>query len=71
MTCGFTARPHGIRFFQRAVNQQGLELMRRYISRGHLVNSDIDDVRASIPTRPNPSGRAGPRRRPWLPMLSP
>ncbi|MEO1067738.1 MAG: hypothetical protein AAFW95_01250 [Cyanobacteria bacterium J06638_6] len=41
-------------FFSRAVNQQGLELMRRYISRGHLVDSDIQDVRDLYPNEPEP-----------------
>jgi hypothetical protein len=41
-------------FLQRAVNQQGLELMRRFISRGELVDQDIDDVRALYPNEPEP-----------------
>jgi len=41
-------------FFQRAVNRQGLELMRRYISRGYLLDSDIDDVRALYPQEQEP-----------------
>ena len=40
--------------FQRASNNQGLELMRRYISRGYLVDADIDDVRALYPNEPEP-----------------
>lgn len=40
--------------FRRAVNRQGLELMRRYISRGHLVDSDIQDVRSLYPNEPEP-----------------
>lgn len=40
--------------FRRAVNQQGLELIRRYISRGSLVDADIDDVRALYPDEPEP-----------------
>lgn len=40
--------------FRRAVNRQGLELMRRYISRGYLIDSDIDEVRASYPDEPEP-----------------
>ncbi|MGB6014892.1 MAG: hypothetical protein WBG32_09200, partial [Nodosilinea sp.] len=34
---------------RRAVNQQGQELMRRYISRGNLVDRDIQDVRDLYP----------------------
>ncbi len=41
-------------FFRRAVNQQGLELMRRYISRGYLIDSDIVDVRELYPNEPEP-----------------
>jgi len=41
-------------FFRRAVNRQGLELMRRYISRGYLLDSDIDDVRALYPEEREP-----------------
>lgn len=41
-------------FFQRAINRQGLELMRRYISRGYLLDSDISDVRALYPEETEP-----------------
>ena len=34
---------------QRATNYQGQELIRRYISRGHLINSDLDDVGRLFP----------------------
>jgi hypothetical protein len=40
--------------FRRAANQQGLELIRRYISRGHLIDADIADVRALYPHEPEP-----------------
>ncbi len=40
--------------FQRATNRQGLELIRRYISRGHLVDRDIQDVRDLYPDEPEP-----------------
>ncbi|MGF1570405.1 MAG: family 10 glycosylhydrolase [Nodosilinea sp.] len=40
--------------FRRAVNRQGLELMHRYISRGYLIDSDIEDVRALYPDEPEP-----------------
>ncbi|PZV22325.1 MAG: hypothetical protein DCF21_00615, partial [Leptolyngbya sp.] len=40
--------------FRRAVNNQGLELMRRYISRGHLVDRDIQDVRDLYPNESEP-----------------
>jgi hypothetical protein len=40
--------------FRRALNQQGLELIRRYISRGHLVDRDIQDVRDLYPNEPEP-----------------
>ena len=40
--------------FQRASNNQGLELMRRYISRGYLIDADIDDVRSLYPNEPEP-----------------
>ncbi|MEB3313885.1 MAG: hypothetical protein VKL98_07045, partial [Cyanobacteriota bacterium] len=40
--------------FQRASNNQGLELIRRYISRGHLIDADIDDVRVLYPNEPEP-----------------
>lgn len=39
---------------QRALNYQGLELIRRYISRGYLIDADIDDVRAMYPDEPEP-----------------
>ncbi|MGB3136196.1 MAG: hypothetical protein WBG38_01845 [Nodosilinea sp.] len=39
---------------RRAVNQQGQELIRRYISRGHLVDRDIQDVRDLYPSEPEP-----------------
>jgi hypothetical protein len=41
-------------FFRRAVNQQGLELMRRYISRGYLIDRDIQEVRDLFPDEPEP-----------------
>lgn len=47
-------------FFRRAVNRQGLELMRRYISRGHLLDSDIDDVRALYPDEREPLWQSRP-----------
>ncbi|MBD2260019.1 family 10 glycosylhydrolase [Pseudanabaena sp. FACHB-2040] len=40
--------------FQRALNQQGLELIQRYISRGHLVDSDLDQVGQLYPAEPEP-----------------
>jgi hypothetical protein len=36
-------------FLQRALNYQGLELMRRFISRGYLVDADLTDVQALYP----------------------
>jgi hypothetical protein len=40
--------------FRRAVNQQGQELMRRYISRGYLIDLDIQEVRDLYPNEPEP-----------------
>jgi hypothetical protein len=40
--------------FSGRLTSRGLELMRRYISRGHLVDSDIDDVRDLYPDEPEP-----------------
>ncbi len=40
--------------FRRAVNQQGQELIRRYISRGHLVDRDIQEVRDLYPNEAEP-----------------
>jgi hypothetical protein len=40
--------------FRRAANQQGLELMRRYISRGYLTDADITDVRTLYPNETEP-----------------
>ncbi|HSM80074.1 MAG TPA: family 10 glycosylhydrolase [Nodosilinea sp.] len=40
--------------FRRAVNLQGLEIMRRYISRGHLTDSDIQEVRDLYPNEAEP-----------------
>jgi len=39
---------------QRANNYQGQELIRRYISRGHLVNSDLEEVSRLFPEEPEP-----------------
>lgn len=39
---------------QRANNGQGLELIRRYISRGHLIASDLEDVGRLFPTEGEP-----------------
>ena len=41
-------------FLQRAANQQGMEIMRRYISRGRLEDSDITEVRALYPNETEP-----------------
>ncbi|WP_017298252.1 hypothetical protein [Nodosilinea nodulosa] len=41
-------------FLRRAVNQQGQELMRRYISRGYLTDRDIEDVRDLYPNEAEP-----------------
>ncbi len=40
--------------FRRAVNQQGQELIRRYISRGYLIDRDIQEVRDLYPNEPEP-----------------
>ncbi|MEM0979250.1 MAG: hypothetical protein AAGH78_03150 [Cyanobacteria bacterium P01_H01_bin.58] len=40
--------------FRRALNYQGLELMRRYVSRGYLVDSDISDVANLYPNEVEP-----------------
>ena len=40
--------------FQRALNQQGLELIRRYISRGYLVDGDLDAVAQLHPNEGEP-----------------
>ncbi|MGD1905665.1 MAG: family 10 glycosylhydrolase [Leptolyngbyaceae cyanobacterium] len=40
--------------FQRALNQQGLELIRRYISRGYLVDADLDAVAQLYPNESAP-----------------
>lgn len=39
---------------RRAANQQGQELIRRYISRGHLVDRDIQEVRDLYPNETEP-----------------
>lgn len=39
---------------RRALNRQGQELIRRYISRGHLVDRDILDVREMYPDEAEP-----------------
>ncbi|MEM9009394.1 MAG: family 10 glycosylhydrolase [Cyanobacteria bacterium P01_F01_bin.86] len=39
---------------QRALNYKGLELIRRYISRGYLVDSDLNDVDQLYPNEPEP-----------------
>lgn len=39
---------------QRAINYQGLELIRRYISRGYLVDGDIDDIQRLYPNEIEP-----------------
>lgn len=39
---------------QRALNYQGLELMRRYISRGYLVDADVNDIARLYPGEPEP-----------------
>jgi hypothetical protein len=39
---------------QRATNYQGQELIRRYISRGHLVTADLDDIGRLFPTEQEP-----------------
>ncbi len=36
--------------WRRALNHQGLELMRRYVSRGYLINSDISDIASLYPS---------------------
>ncbi|NER82425.1 MAG: family 10 glycosylhydrolase [Leptolyngbya sp. SIO1D8] len=40
--------------FQRALNYQGLELIRRYISRGYLIDADISDVTRLYPGEAEP-----------------
>jgi hypothetical protein len=40
--------------FQRALNQQGLELIRRYISRGYLVDADLEAVAQLYPNEGQP-----------------
>lgn len=40
--------------FQRALNRQGLELIQRFLSRGHLVDSDLDQVSQLYPDEPEP-----------------
>lgn len=40
--------------FQRALNQQGLELIQRYISRGYLVDADLDQIAQLYPGEPEP-----------------
>ncbi|WP_202807550.1 family 10 glycosylhydrolase [Leptolyngbya sp. PCC 6406] len=35
--------------FQRAMNQKGRELIRRYLSRGYLLDADIDEVNTLFP----------------------
>ncbi|MGF1523147.1 MAG: family 10 glycosylhydrolase [Leptolyngbyaceae cyanobacterium] len=40
--------------FQRALNYKGLELIRRYISRGYLLDSDLDEVNRLYPDEPEP-----------------
>lgn len=40
--------------FQRALNYQGLELIRRYVSRGYLVDSDINDITRLYPREQEP-----------------
>jgi hypothetical protein len=63
--------------FQRALNQKGLELMRRYLSRGYLTDADIDDANRLYPTEsdflwqtrtPSPDWQSVPAstRRPYL-----
>jgi hypothetical protein len=39
---------------QRATNYQGLELLQRYISRGHLVDADLQDVGRLFPSESEP-----------------
>jgi hypothetical protein len=40
--------------FQRALNQQGLELIRRYISRGYLVDADLEAITELYPNEGEP-----------------
>lgn len=40
--------------FQRALNYKGLELIRRYLSRGHLLDADLDDVDRLYPNETEP-----------------
>jgi hypothetical protein len=39
---------------QRGLNQQGRELIQRYISRGHLLDSDLAQLGELYPTEPEP-----------------
>jgi hypothetical protein len=59
-------------FLQRASNQQGQELMRRYISRGSLEVRDIEEVRARFPNETEPLWQTRPptRRPPNTPPPS-
>ena len=40
--------------FQRALNSQGLDLIRRYVSRGYLIDADIEDINRLYPSEPEP-----------------
>ena len=40
--------------FQRALNYRGLELIRRYVSRGYLIDSDLNDVDRLYPNESEP-----------------
>ncbi len=59
-------------FLQRAINQQGLEIMRRYISRGSLEDKDIEDVRALYPNEAEPlwQTRSPTPRQPGQPPMA-
>jgi hypothetical protein len=63
--------------FQRALNQKGQELIRRYLSRGYLVDSDLDQTHQLYPNEgdflwqsrtPSPDWQSLPAatRRPYL-----
>ncbi len=57
--------------FRRAVNRQGLDLIRRYISRGYLIDSDIQEVRDLYPDEPEPLWQSRPPSPPLQPGQEP
>ncbi|MEB3288586.1 MAG: family 10 glycosylhydrolase [Leptolyngbya sp.] len=57
-------------FLQRASNQQGQEIMRRYISRGSLDIRDIEEVRARFPNEVEPLWQTRQPTQPNAPLPS-